>query len=123
MRTILILCVLSLAGGAYFAWRAMQLPNNFGEFTGAPEVAVADVLEKPRDYVGKTVAVHGQVKEQCKAMGCFFFLASAKGNLRVELKDIAMDAPMREGRPARVEGQIVTYSDGYQLWASAIEFQ
>jgi len=43
--------------------------------------------------------------------------------LRVDLEKIAMNAPMREGRPARVEGHMVPYGDGYQLFASAIEFR
>jgi hypothetical protein len=56
-------------------------------------------------------------------MGCYFFFHAANGKLRVELSGIAMDAPMRESRPARVEGQIVPYTDGYQLYASAVAFE
>jgi hypothetical protein len=56
-------------------------------------------------------------------MGCFFFLRSGKGTLRVDLQEIAMKAPLREGRTARVEGQVVPYNGGYQLYASAVEFE
>jgi hypothetical protein len=56
-------------------------------------------------------------------MGCYFFIHSGTKTLRVELQEIAMNAPMREGHPVRVEGQIVRYGDGYQLFASAVEFE
>ena len=39
-------------------------------------------------------------------MGCYFFIPSGTKMLRVELQDIAMNAPMREGHQARVEGQM-----------------
>ena len=123
MRTILALSTSILAIGGFFIWRATQLPTHFGEFTGAPTVAVADLVERPKDFLGRTVAAHGSVREQCKTMGCYFFFPSKHGTLRVEMKDIAMKAPMREGHPARVEGQIVAFGDGYQLYASAVEFE
>ena len=123
MRTIFAICAAILVIGGVFAWRAMQLPNRFGEFTGGKEVAVEDLMARPKDFTGKMISVRGTVREQCKTMGCFFFFTAKNGMLRVELKDIAMDAPMREGRPARVEGQIVPYSDGYQLYASAVAFE
>ena len=34
-----------------------------------------------------------------------------------------MTAPIREGRLARVEGQMVPYGDGYQFYAGAVEFK
>jgi hypothetical protein len=55
-------------------------------------------------------------------MGCFFFFHSGKQSLRVDLQEVAMTAPMREGRRARVEGQLVPYGDGFQFYASAVEF-
>src|SRR5438128_1437213 len=106
MRKILVLCTLILIAGGFYVWRAMQLPTHFGEFSGAREVSLDDLVNRPTDFLGKTVAVRGAVKEQCRTMGCFFYLQAKNGKLRVELKDIAMDAPMHEGRPAHVEGQI-----------------
>lgn len=123
MRTILILCAVILIAGGFYAKHAMQLPSHYGEFSGSKEVPVEEVLNRPQTFLGKTVTVRGTITEQCKTMGCYFFFATPKGKLRVELKDIAMNAPMHEGGPARVEGQIVTYTDGYQLYASAIDFE
>jgi hypothetical protein len=123
MRTIFVLCGLILVLGGGFLWRTMQLPNHFGEFSGAPVVTVEELIARPEAFLGEIIAVRGNVREQCRTMGCFFFFHAANGKLRVELQDIAMDAPMREGRPARVEGQIVKYADGYQLYATAVAFE
>ena len=123
MKTILGMCAVILVAGGFLLWRSMQLPTLSGTFTGAPEVQVAALIEKPKDYLDKTVTIKGQVLQQCKAMGCFFFFAVGEKQLRVDLEKIAMNAPMREGHVARVEGQMMPFGDGYQLVASAVEFQ
>jgi hypothetical protein len=123
MRTILILCALILAGAGVFTWRALRTPTRFGTFNGAPTVEVAALVDSPKSFLGKAVAVNGIVREQCKAMGCFFSLVAGSKTLRVELQDIAMTAPMREGHPARIEGHIFPYGDAYQLVANAVEFK
>jgi hypothetical protein len=112
-----------LIGGAFIAWRAMHAPARYGTFTGAPRVEVADLIARPRDFAGKTVFLEGTVREQCKTMGCYFFLPSKSKMLRVDLQEIAMNAPTNEGRQARIEGRMVPYGEGYQLFASAVEFR
>ena len=122
MRTILALCVVILGIGGFFVWRAVKMPDEFGKFSNAPEVSVNDLVTRPKDFLGKTVSVRGIVREQCQSMGCYFFFPAGSGKLRVELQDIAMNAPRHEGGPARVEGQLVQYEHGYQLYASAVAF-
>jgi hypothetical protein len=123
MRTIMTLCAVTLLAGSLAIWRARQLPAKFGDFTGAPEAAVADLIDRPKEFLGKTVLVTGSVRQQCKAMGCFFFFRAGEKTLRVDLEEIAMNAPKKEGHAVRVEGEIVPYRDGYQLFASAVEFE
>src|ERR1051326_6940691 len=123
MKTIFALCAVILMAGGFFAWRALRMPAEFGTFTGAPQVEVADLVEHPKNYMGRLITIEAPVREQCKTMGCYFFLPSGTKELRVELQEIAMKAPMREGKPARVEGQIVPCGDGYQLLASGVEFK
>ncbi len=123
MRTILGLCAAILAIGAVLIWRGTQLPTHYGDFTGAPKTAVADLIERPKEFLDKVVLVEGEIREQCKTMGCYFFFHSGDKMLRVDLEQIAMNAPMREARPVRVEGQLVPFDHGYQLVASAVEFQ
>lgn len=43
--------------------------------------------------------------------------------LRVDLEQIAVNAPKHEGRQARVEGQLVLYGSIFQLLATAVEFR
>ena len=123
MKTILAICGLTLLIGTAYIWRAAAEPTRFGTFTGAPKAAVSRLLAEPKTYLKQNVETEGVISEQCKSMGCFFFFKSGLQTLRVDLQDIAMTAPMREGRKARVEGRMVPYNDGYQFWASAVEFE
>ena len=123
MKTILALCLAILAIGGFLLWRSTQEPTLFGSFQGAPKANVVDLIERPKDYLNKTVLIEGQIREQCKAMGCFFFFHVGDKQLRVDIEQIAMNAPRREGRPARIEGQLVPFGDGYQLSATAVEFK
>ena len=123
MRTILVLCALSLVIGAVLIWHLVSLPNQYGAFTGVPKADVADLIERPNDFLHKTVAIEGTVRKQCTTMGCYFFFLSGEKVLRVDLEQITMVAPRRNGHTARVEGQIVPYGDGYQFVASAVEFE
>lgn len=123
MKKILILCSLIVVISVVVAWRAAAGPARFGTFTGAPKAEVASVIADPKAYLSRTVELEGVVSEQCKSMGCYFFLKSGKQTLRVDLQEIAMHAPMREGRNARIEGQTVPYDGGYQFFASAVEFE
>jgi hypothetical protein len=123
MKTIFLLCALTLAAAGVLIWRTAARPSRFGSFSSASKAPVAALIAHPAEFLGKTVEVEGTISEQCKSMGCFFFFRSGKSALRVDLQEIAMHAPMREGRRARVEGQIVPYDGSYQLYATAVEFE
>ena len=123
MKTILALCGLSLVIGALVLWQVVRLPTEYGDFTGAPRVEVADLVERPTDFLRRTVAIDGEIRDQCTTMGCYFFFRSGKRMLRVDLQEIAMNAPRRNGHVARVEGQVVPYGDGHQFLASAVKFE
>jgi len=123
MKTIFALCALTAVVAAALIWNATRLPSHFGDFIGASKADVADLIDRPTEFLHKTVALKGTVREQCTTMGCYFFFLSGKKMLRVDLQEIAMNAPRRNGHPARVEGQIIPYGDGYQFVASAVEFE
>lgn len=123
MKAILILCAVTLAVTSAFVWRAVAKPTRFGAFTGAPRAEIAAVIDRPAEFLGRTVAIEGDVTAQCKASGCFFSFRSGTQSLRVDLRDVAATAPNREGRHARVEGQLQAYSGAYQFFATAVEFQ
>jgi uncharacterized protein YdeI (BOF family) len=123
MRKIFLLCAVTLAIASVFIWRVAATPKVFGSFAGAPKVEIATLIADPKGHMGKLLQIEGTITEQCKSMGCYFFFKSGKDELRVDLQEVAMTAPMREGRKARVEGQVVPYNDGYQFYASAVEFE
>ena len=112
------------SSASVFVWRAIARPSRYGKFTGAPKGRgrrpdrAPQGLSRERPSRSKAPS-----REQCKTMGCYFFFQSGKRCLRVDLQDIAMTAPMREGHRARVEGQMVPHGDGYQFFASAVEFR
>ncbi len=123
MKVIFALCGLILITGGVLLWRSMQEPLIYGEFVHAPHAEVANLIRQPQDYLGKTVSIEGTITNQCQSMGCYFFFTEGGKDLRVELADIAMNAPKkRDGHRARVEGRIVPYDKGYQFLASAVEF-
>ena len=123
MKKILVLCILTAAVAVVMIWRAAAKPGRFGTFTSAPKAEIAKLIAEPKTFLGKTVEIEGTIAEQCKTMGCFFFFRSGKDTLRVDIQEVAMTAPMREGRIAHVEGQIVPYNGAYQFYASAVEFK
>lgn len=124
MRNIFILCGLVLALGAGWLFKTLRVPTVYGTFAGAPRVEVSELIARPQEHLHKTVAVEDVIRDQCTSMGCYFFFYAGDKPLRVELAEIAMNAPKRRnGRKARVEGQLVPYDHGYQLVATAVEFE
>lgn len=86
--------------------------KSFGEeIRPGPVVGLAQVLERPRDYAGKTVTVEGDVRRVCKKMGCWMELAtgmseSAKG-CRVFFGAHQFFVPKdSDGSRARVQGEV-----------------
>ena len=124
MRAILALCGVIALAGAVALYKATRPQLVYGRFTGAPKASVAELAAHPKKNMGKTWAIEGTITKQCTSMGCFFFFVEGDQELRVALAEIAMHAPRnRNGKPARAEGQMVPYGDGYQFWASAVEFK
>lgn len=72
-----------------------------------PEVKVSDLLEKPRDYLGKTVKVRGVVSGVCSHRGCWMKIAGDKPfqAIRIKVKDGAMVFPAdAKGKQAVAQG-------------------
>lgn len=122
MRIIFGLCAFILLAGGALAWRSTQTPERFGAFTGAPAEPLANVVAQPAAYLGRAVLLEGDVRRQCKVTGCFFSFVAGEKSLRVELEAVAPRAPQREGRRARVEGQVVRSAAGFEVIANAVEF-
>lgn len=124
MKKIFLLCGIILVAGIIYFWQANKTPLNFGEFTDAPQVSIANVIERPQDYTQKTVALEGIVSKQCEAMAMCFSFIEGNRELFVDLGVILMYGPTgKNGHKVRVEGRTVTNNQiDYQFQASAAEF-
>lgn len=124
MKIIFGLCGLILLIGGFLLWRSFHQSIVIGEFTGAPMVDVVDVIEHPEKFLYTTVTIEGTIADQCTTMGCFFFFKVGSKELRVDIAQIAMNAPQgKNGHKAKVEGRTAPYDKGYQFSASAVEFK
>lgn len=75
----------------------------------AEETAVAAILAAPDDYVGRAVAVRGEVTEVCDKAGCWLELRAAGGDerIRVKVDDGVIVFPMwARGHAARAQGSV-----------------
>ncbi len=124
MKKIFALCAAVLIAAGVMIYRSTRLPNKFGTFTGAPAVAVAELIARPKDHLRKTLAIEGVIRNQCTSMGCYFFFFEGNDMLRVDLQEVAMNAPRgMNGHRALAEGVLVPFNGGYQLAATAVEFK
>jgi hypothetical protein len=92
--------------------------------TVAETTAVADILDRPESYVGRTVAVEGEVADVCQAAGCWLELRAADGprTLKVKVEDGVMVFPKdSRGKRARAQGEVERLDldrEGYILHAA-----
>jgi Domain of unknown function (DUF4920) len=73
--------------------------------TAKQSVAIAELLAKPADYVGKTVQVKGKITEVCQMMGCWIYVADEQGNkIRIKVNDGEIVFP-KDGAGRRVTAE------------------
>src|SRR5437870_1402852 len=70
-------------------------------------LALATVLAKPADYIGKTIQVKGKITEVCQMMGCWIDLTNDEGQkLRIKVNDGEIEFPKDSaGKMAVAEGR------------------
>jgi len=124
MRTILIFCGLILAGVIAWILVARPFADHYGPaFRGLGRVELGGLLDRPSDHLKKDVRTRGTVTTQCPGCGCWFFVKDARGReLRVEFGDTCPMLPIRRGRMATLEGQLIRFGEGYEFVATAAEF-
>ena len=71
-------------------------------------LTVAAVLAKPADYVGKTIAVKGNIAAVCQEMGCWMELSNDAGQMiKVKVEDGEIVFPKDgAGKMAIAEGKL-----------------
>jgi len=97
---------------AMWLWPA-GIPAAAETHLGAPlqiekPVAIATVLARADEYVGRRIQVRGKVTAVCERMGCWMKLADEKGNsLRVKVEDGKIVFPKTAvGKTAIAEGEL-----------------
>jgi hypothetical protein len=75
-------------------------------------LTIAEVLDKPAGYVGKTIQVKGKITEVCQMMGCWMNLADPETGKLVKIKvdDGDLVFPKESvGKMAIAEGKLVKF--------------
>jgi len=124
MKTILVLCTAMLAVAVAWLVVARPFADHYGNpFQGSALVELAQLLDKPADYLKKEVRIEGSVARQCPHCGCWMVVTDAGGReLRVELGESGGPVPFRLGKKVAVEGQLIRFGEGYEFVGSALEF-
>lgn len=100
-RTLVFAALLALAASSFAAEVKLGKPLKVKE-----PISISKFLEKPDQYVGKTVQVKGKVTGVCQEMGCWMMVADDAGKaVKIKVKDgeivFPKDSP---GKTATVEG-------------------
>ena len=102
MKNLLILIVLFGAISIY------SQSEKFGkDFSLTEKTSISEILEKPDEFVGKTVLVEGEVLDVCSMAGCWMELKSDAENqkIKIKVKDGDIVFPVEaKGKSAVVEG-------------------
>lgn len=104
MKNLLILIVLFAVISIY------SQSEKFGKDISLTEkTSISQILEKPDEFVGKTVLVEGEVLDVCAMAGCWMELKSDVENqkIKIKVKDGDIVFPVEaKGKSAVVEGTV-----------------
>lgn len=103
-RLTTILMIIFLASVVSFA----QSEKYGKEIELSEKTLISDILAAPKDFVGKTVLVEGEIGDVCTMAGCWMKLKSDKeGEIRIKVKDGEIVFPVEaKGHTALVEGTV-----------------
>lgn len=75
------------------------------------------------EKVGQTVAIEGDIIQQCPASGCWFRMKDDVGEIFVDLAPAKLHlTEKREGQHAKVTGRVVKLGSQFRLEAQHVEF-
>jgi len=104
MKKIIIFLLLFISVAAY------SQSDKYGkEISLTEKTSISKILSQPKEYVGKTVLVEGEILEVCAMAGCWMELKSDAENQKVKIKvkdgDIVFPVEAK-GKSALVEGTV-----------------
>lgn len=107
IATVLFLTALAVPAVASAA--ACEFRQVGAGVTVAEVTAVVEILDRPEAFVGRTVAVEGEVADVCQAAGCWLEMRAADGprTLKVKVEDGVLVFPKdSRGKRARAQGEV-----------------
>ncbi len=112
-----LLLVLPMLTVPAFAGEAVQLGEGLQEL---PVTPAKDILERPDDFIGKTVRVEGDVLDVCPRKGCWAEIRDEDSTLRIKVEDDVIVFPADSvGRVLVAEGVVEAIDqtrDQYVTW-------
>lgn len=76
------------------------------------------------DLVGKSLAVEGEIVQQCPSTGCWFRVKDETGELFIDLNPAGLRLKnKRVGEQARVTGRVAKVGKQFRLEAQFVEFE
>ncbi len=128
MKAILTLgAVILLVTLGVLAWKFGRSETHFGKpFAGFPSATIPELLARPEAHLRRDLRIHGQLRRQCPATGCWFFLIDPRDpkaqELKVEMGDTVSRLPKHTGHFATVEGQLIKFGEHFQFIGVAVTF-
>ncbi len=107
MKTFILAAIVLLVTSSFsFAGEGQK----YGKpITLKEKTKVSQILQNPKNFVGKTVLVEGTVIDVCSSRGCWMDLTSDKRfqKIKIKVKDGEITFPMEaKGKTALVEGKV-----------------
>lgn len=133
--------ILPAVGIAVLAAGALTLAgcnSQSGKDAGSPSAASTSSLGEPvkgdvpticagclsEEKLGETVAIEGEVIQQCPASGCWFRMKDDVGETFVDLAPAKLHLTEKhEGQHAKVTGRVVKQGAQFRLEAQHVEFK
>jgi len=120
MQAILAAALFAVAVSAAAATEDIKLGAGVTLKDATP---IASLIEKPADYVGKTVRIDGVATAVCSSMGCWMAVApesNPKGQtVRLKVEDGVIVFPMSaKGKNVSAEGVFEAVGDGHSQEAA-----
>jgi uncharacterized protein YdeI (BOF family) len=88
----------------------------------APQAArIAEILQAPKGFDGKTVVVEGKIASECPS-GCWFTLKDGNATIYIDLNPSNLVIPQRKGSNARVTARVITEGSDVYLIGTKVDF-
>jgi len=82
---------------------------------------IAEILQDPKVFDGKTVVVEGKIASECPS-GCWFTLKDGNATIYIDLNPSNMVIPQRKGSYAKVTAKVIDEGSDVYLIGTKVDF-